>query len=346
MTRHRIGVIGLGMAVTPHAKSLLDLADRVEVAAAYNRSEPRRESFAARFPSFPTTGDLDSILSDETIDCVLVLTTPDNHLETVIRCAAAGKHVLLEKPLEITTERSIETIAACRKAGVTLGIVLQHRHRAPGKRLREILGAGTLGRMLSASVFIPLWRPQKGYYDQPGRGVKSRDGGGVLLTQGIHSLDHFLSLTARPVEVTGYATTSPIHDIEVEDVVAAAVRFEDGAIGVVDATTVAWPGFPERMQFYCEHGTGLISGTELRVAWHDGREEIIRPEEAVGGTGADPMDFPHVHHREVLRDFLDALDEGREPLVTGEEALKTHRFIDAILQSSEEGRAVEVRRDE
>jgi predicted dehydrogenase len=289
--------------------------------------------------------DLDAILSDASIDSVLVLTTPDNHLETVARCAAAGKHALLEKPLETTTERAIEMIAACRDAGVTLGVVLQHRHRAPGRRLREILRSGELGRMLGASVFVPCWRPQKGYYDQPGRGVRSRDGGGVLMTQGFHALDLFLSLTARAVGVTGYARTSPIHQIDVEDLVAAAITFDDGAIGVVDATTVAWPGFPERMQFYCERGTALIVGTELRVAWQEGREEVIQPDAAVGGTGADPMAFPHEHHREVLRDFLDALDEGRDPLVTGEEALRTHRLIDAILQSSEEGRAIRVRQD-
>ncbi|MCG8509295.1 MAG: Gfo/Idh/MocA family oxidoreductase [Rhodospirillales bacterium] len=342
MTKHRMGIVGLGMAVTPHAKSLLDLADRVETVWAYNRSEARRAAFAEAFPSFPTTGDLNDIISDGSVDCVLVLTTPDNHLETVSLCAAAGKHVLLEKPLEISTDRALKMIAACRDAGVTLGIVLQHRHRAPGKRLREILASGRLGRIMSASVFVPNWRPQVGYYDQPGRGVKSRDGGGVLLTQAIHTLDVFLSLAAPAAEVTGYAVTSPIHDIDVEDIVAAAVRFEDGAIGVVDTTTTAYPGFPERMQFYCEKGSAVISGTELRVAYHDGDEEVIQPDPAVGGTGGDPMAFPHDHHREVLRDFLDALDEGRDPIVSGEEGLKTHRFIDAILESAERGKPVKV----
>ncbi len=345
MTKHRIAVVGLGMAVTPHAKSLVDLADRVEVAHAFNRSEERRKAFSGKFPSFPVTGDFDAILADDSVDCVLVLTTPDTHLDIVSRCARAGKHVLLEKPLEISSERAAEMIRICREAGVKLGVVLQHRHRAPGKRLREILASGKLGRMVGASVFIPCWRPQVGYYDQPGRGKKDRDGGGVLLTQGIHTLDVFLSLTARPVEVTGYATTSPIHDMDTEDVAAASVRYDDGALGVVDATTTAYPGFPERMQFFAEKGSAVITGTELRVAYHDGTEEVIEADKAVGGTGADPMDFPHDHHREVLRDFLDALDEDRDPLVTGEIALRTHRFIDAILQSAEEGRPVKVIHD-
>ena len=345
MAKHRIAVIGLGMAVTPHARSLVDLAGRVEVAAAYNRSEARREAFAEKFPGMPTTGDLDAIVGDRSIDCALILTTPDTHLDLVRRFAKAGKHVLLEKPLEITTARAVEMIGICRKAGVKLGIVLQHRHRAPGIRLREILRSGRLGRVVGASVFIPCWRPQKGYYDQPGRGLKARDGGGVLLTQGIHTLDVFLSLTARPVEVTGYAATTPIHRMDTEDIVAASVRYADGAIGVVDATTTAYPGFPERMQFFCEKGGAVITGTELKVAFHDGTTEVIEADKAVGGTGADPMAFPHDHHREVLKDFLDALDEGREPLVTGEIALRTHRFIDAILESSAQGRPVRVVHD-
>lgn len=345
MAKHRIAIIGLGMAITPHARSLLDLADRVEVAYAYNRSEGRRKALAEKFPSFPTTGDLQAILDDKSVDCALILTTPDTHLDMVRRFAEAGKHILLEKPLEITSARAAEMIAICRKAGVRLGVVLQHRHRTPGIRLRVILQSGRLGRVVGASVFIPVWRPQKGYYDQPGRGDKLRDGGGVLLTQGIHPLDVFLSLAARPIEVTGYAQTSCVHQMETEDIVAAAVRYEDGSIGVVDATTTAYPGFPERMQFLCEKGSAVITGTELRVAYHDGSREEVVPDAAVGGTGADPMDFPHDHHRDVLRDFLDALDEGRDPLVSGEVALRTHRFIDAILQSAEQGRPVKVVHD-
>ncbi|MFC7554393.1 Gfo/Idh/MocA family protein [Pseudoroseomonas wenyumeiae] len=126
-TRHRIEVIGLGMAVTPHARSLLDLAERVEVAGAHARSAARRDSFAQRF--LPVTDQLVAILEDSSVDCVMILTPPDTHLDLVRRCAAAGKHILLEKPLEITTARAEQLVAACREAGVTLGLVLQHRFR-------------------------------------------------------------------------------------------------------------------------------------------------------------------------------------------------------------------------
>src|ERR1700693_195790 len=128
MKKSRIAIIGLGMAVVPHAKSALDLSDRVEVAYAFSPSAARRAKFADKFP-FPQCDRLESILEDRAIDAVALLTPPATHLDLVRRCAEAGKHVLLEKPLEITTARAEELVAACRRAGVKLGIVLQHRHK-------------------------------------------------------------------------------------------------------------------------------------------------------------------------------------------------------------------------
>src|SRR5882672_5929158 len=181
----RVALVGLGMAVTPHAKSLLDL--NVEVAYAFSPAAARRAQFAQRFP-FPQTDSLETILDDRTVNAVLILTPPNTHLELVEKFAAAGKHILLEKPLEISTDRAERLVKACAK--VKLGIVLQHRFRPGAEKLRELLPQ--LGQLVSASAAIPNWRPQS-YYDMPGRGTKARDGGGVLLTQGIHTLDLFLS---------------------------------------------------------------------------------------------------------------------------------------------------------
>ncbi len=344
MSKTRVGLIGLGMAVTPHAKSLIDLSDRVEVAYAFSRTAERRDAFAARF-SFPLADAVDTILGDPTVDAVLLLTTPDCHLDFVRRCAAAGKHILMEKPLEITSERAVRLVDTCREADVRLGIVLQHRFRPASMKLAEILASGRLGELVGATVYIHIWRPQ-GYYDQPGRGDKNRDGGGVLLTQGIHTIDLFICLAGQPAEVTAYARTSRLHRMETEDIAAAAMRFENGAIGTLDATTTAFPGAPERIELICEHGTALLEGgLNLRVAYHDGTEDVLASDESPGGTGADPMSGSHIHHRGVLADFLDALEEGRDPRITGEEALKGHRLIDAILDAAEKGRPAAVVRD-
>lgn len=332
------------MAVTPHAKSLIDLKDRVEVVWAMSPSEKRRAAFAERFP-FPLTGDFDRIADDPGISAVAVLTPPNTHLELVERLSRAGKHVLLEKPLDISTARSEAIVAAGRAAGVTIGVVLQHRFKPAAERLKQILADGALGTIVSCSTKIPLWRPQS-YYDEPGRGTKARDGGGVLITQGIHPLDVMLSLAGPVEEVSGYAVTSAVHRMETEDLACAAVRYRSGAVGTLEATTAAYPGHDERIEFIGTRGTAALVGSTLAVRYHDGTREDLAGEAPAGGTGADPMAFPHDFHLAVWRDFLDALDEGREPRVPASEALKVHRLVDALLEAGRTGGKVKVANSE
>jgi len=179
--KRRIAIVGLGMALKPHIKSLEELADRVEIAAGYTPSAARRKAFAAAH-AYPLAGSLDDILGDATIDAVLILTPPTTHLELVERCAAAGKHVLLEKPAEVTVARAERLVAAMERAGLKLGIVLQHRFRAVSRRLAGLVAAGELGRLISGSASIRWWRPPE-YFAMAGRGTKARDGGGVLLSR-------------------------------------------------------------------------------------------------------------------------------------------------------------------
>jgi UDP-N-acetyl-2-amino-2-deoxyglucuronate dehydrogenase len=337
MAKVRIAIVGLGMAVAPHAKSLMDLQGRVEVACAYSRSAARRARFAELFP-FPLADDLEAIERDRGVDAVLILTPPNTHLEMARRFAGAGKHVLLEKPVEVSTARAEQLVAVCREAGVRLGVVLQHRFRLGSLKLAGLLADGSLGRIASASAYMPLWRPQS-YYDEPGRGTRERDGGGVLLTQGIHTLDLLLSLAGPAKEVTAFATTSPLHRMETEDLVCGAVRFENGAIGVIDATTACYPGLLERISILAERGTAVLTGATLEVFLQDGTRLEAGSEEAVAG-GADPMAFPHSFHRRLIEDFVGAIEDGRDPHISGEEALKVHRLIDALLASSESRRVV------
>jgi UDP-N-acetyl-2-amino-2-deoxyglucuronate dehydrogenase len=340
VSKTRIAIVGLGMAVTPHAKGLIDLRDEIEVVHAFSPSAERRAAFGARFP-FPLADSLDTILNDVSVEAVAVFTPANTHCAIAEKCAAAGKHVLMEKPLDITTARAKRLVAACRDSGVTLGVVLQHRFRPAGVRLRDILASGALGKIVGCSTTIRLWRPQS-YYDEPGRGSFARDGGGVLISQGIHTLDLMLSL-AGPIEsVSGFAATTPIHRMETEDMVCAAVRYANGAIGTIDATTAAYPGFHEEIVFTCEKGTAFLRGGELLVQFNDGRREEVTVQIAAGGTGVDPMDFPHDFHRAVMGDFCAAIREGRAPRVTGEQALKVHHLIDALIETGSLGAPVRV----
>jgi len=338
----RIAIIGLGMAVTLHAKSLVDLQPRAEVAWAMSPTAARREAFAARFP-FPITGDLAAIAGDPTITAVGILTPPNSHLELVESLTRAGKHILLEKPLDVTTERALAAIAAGRKAGVTIGVVLQHRFKPAAEKLAAILKDGRLGTVVSCSTRVPWWRPQS-YYDEPGRGSFARDGGGVLISQAIHTLDLMLSLAGPIDEVCGYAATTAVHRMETEDYACAAVRYVNGAIGVIEATTASYPGEAERIEFIGSKGTAVLSGYGLAVQYHDGTRDDFIPPPVAGGGGADPMAFPHDLHLAVWRDFLDAIDEKRPPRIAAAEALKVHRLIDAMLEAGKSDRKVKVAR--
>jgi predicted dehydrogenase len=334
--RIRIAIIGLGMAVAPHAKSLLDLSEHVEVAAAFSSTPARREAFAETY-RLPASGDLDAIFADRSIHAVMLLTPPNTHLDLVRQAAAAGKHILLEKPLEISIERAEALVGAAEEAGVTLGVVLQHRLRPASLALSAMLAEGRLGEIVSASARVQNWRPQS-YYNQPGRGTKARDGGGVLLTQAIHTLDLMISLAGLPVEVTAYAATSAVHRMETEDLAMGAMRFANGAIGTISATTAAFPGHADAIDIIGTKGMARLEGTSLTANFHDGTEARIDDAAAGVGAGADPMAFPHEHHRAVLADFLDAVQTGRAPRVSGREALKVHRLIEAILLSARTGR--------
>ena len=335
-TRHRAAIVGLGMAHGQHLQSLRELGDRVSIAAAFAPSSTRRDAFKKANPDLNVVSNLEAILADKSIDIVLLLTPPRSHLELVERCAAAGKHVLLEKPVEVTAARARRSVEAMDRAGRRFGIMLQYRFRQDSRRLAEIIRSGRFGALLSASASVRWWRSPE-YFAQPGRGMKERDGGGVLLTQAIHTLDLFQSLTGPIARVSAMAATSPLRRIDTEDVVAAAVGFANGAIGTIDATTVAYPGFSERIELAFEKGTAILSAGTLAVYWKDGTEE--RHGEAHGsGGGADPMAFSHQAHKALIADFLDAIDQERDPEVSGRQALKVHVLIEALLASAASGK--------
>jgi len=339
VSKRRIGIIGLGMALKPHALSLKDLADRVEVAAAFAPSRERREQ-AAKTYGLPAVDSLDAILSDKSIDGVLILAPPWTHLELVQRAANAGKHILLEKPVEVNAARAAALVESCERAGKRLAIVFQHRFRPASLKLAELLRDDALGKILTASASIRWWRPPE-YFAQPGRGMFARDGGGVLLTQAIHTLDLLLHLVGPAAEASAYINTSPLRKIDTEDVVAGAVRYANGASGVIDATTVTFPGYPERIEIGGTKGSAVLEVENLAVNFMNG-ERVSLAGAAAGGGGADPMAFSHEHHRRLHAEFVDAVDQGREPTNSGRSALRVHQLIDALLTSGREHRRVSI----
>ena len=290
MSRLGIAVIGIGPGSLPHFKSLQDLADRVEVRWVAARGPER----LAAVTEYPTTTDVAAAIADPTVGAVLVLTPPAAHLAVAELAFAAGKHVLMEKPLELSTASARALVAGGRAAGVRLGVVLQHRFRDAGVALRDLLTSGRLGRVEAASVAVPWWRPQR-YYDEPGRGTLARDGGGVLLTQAIHTLNLFQSLVGVRAVVAAQVRTTGLHQMETEDYASALLELGNGAPGSLLATTANYPGRAESIDVIGSLGSARLEGASVRA------------------------------------EFLDAIAAGRDPQVTGEDALATHELIDTIL---------------
>lgn len=339
MTRKiKAALVGVGLASAPHLKSLCELSELCQVKWVAARSEKRLDSVRKMLPDARFTTDLDQVLADPELDCVLLLTPPNTHLELGAKFAAAGKHVLVEKPLDISLPRSIELVEVCKANKVKLAVMLQHRCRESVVHLKSLIDQQELGELLSCAVTVRWWRDNT-YYAEPGRGSYARDGGGVLMTQAIHTLDLLLFLVGQPSEIFSYMTTTKAHRIEAEDLATATLRFENKMLGTVHVTTAAPPGFPETIEISGIKGSVVLRAGELMVSHVDGREKVFGQSQSYG-AGKDPMAFDHLSHKKVIEGFFKSILENTDNFVSGESALAVHRLISRMNDSARLGMPV------
>jgi UDP-N-acetyl-2-amino-2-deoxyglucuronate dehydrogenase len=338
MQRIGIAIIGLGMAIKPHLLSLRDLRDRVDLIGGFSPTATRRSEFSKAWDA-GTFDSLDALLDDPRVAAVLISTPPRTHAEIALRAARRGKHVLLEKPLDVDHPGARRLVDGVEALGRTFGVVFQHRFRLGAIALREQLREQALGDLVSISASIRWWRSFE-YFTEPGRGTMARDAGGVLLTQAIHTLDLLLDLVGPVKRVMALVRTSPLRSIDTEDIACATVEYANGAVGVVDATTTAYPGYPERIEIAGTQGSALLEGERLALQRHG--MPVFNVEGATaGGGGADPMAFSHESHGRLWADFLDAVGTGRQPLASARSALRVHALVDTMLASSREQRGLD-----
>jgi predicted dehydrogenase len=336
-----IGIVGLGMAIKPHVLALRDLGERVKVVGGFSPTPARRAEFTRTW-SLPVADSFEALLADPRLEAVLIATPPRAHATVALAAARAGKHVLVEKPVDIDYDSAKHLVEEIEGLGRTFGVVFQHRFREGAMALRERLHGGALGPLVSVSASIRWWRSFE-YFAQPGRGMFARDAGGVLLTQAVHTLDLMLDLVGPAARLTALTRTSPLRNIDTEDIACAVVEYANGAVGVIDATTTAYPGYPERIEIAGTRGSALLEAERLTVDLHDAEPFAIEGSTS-GGGGADPMAFSHEAHRRLIADFVDAVERGGQPLASARSALRVHALIDAMLASSRERRGVELPR--
>jgi predicted dehydrogenase len=333
-------LIGVGMVSGTYVAALAGLSDRVVLTGALGARDGSAAAFlkqhAGKLPADARAyRSVQEIADDRGVGFVILTTPPNARHEIVEALAQAGKPILMEKPVERTLHGAVGICEICEGASVPLGIVLQHRASAPARTLRDRLRGPEFGPLRMAEINVPWWRDQA-YYDEPGRGTYARDGGGVLITQAIHPIDLALQFTGPVREVIALTATTGFHQMEVEDFVSAGLRFDNGAVGSLLATTASFPGQPEEVVLHYQHATARVQRGALRIDWQDGRTETLGAT-AASGAGADPMAFSSDLHRDIIADFDTCLRTGGTPIATGRSALAAHALIEALERSGRSG---------
>jgi UDP-N-acetyl-2-amino-2-deoxyglucuronate dehydrogenase len=338
----KFGIIGAGMISGFHARAIAAM-EGSELAGVASRRYDGAHSFAKEHETRPYES-IDALLADSEIDIVTIGTPSGAHFEPAMAAIEAGKHVVIEKPLEITTERIDQMTAAAKARGVTIGAILNRRFHPGMDAFKKAVDTGRFGTLTSASAYVKWYRNQAYYDSADWRGTWALDGGGALMNQSIHTIDALLYL-AGPVKSVQAQTACLAHsNIEVEDIAVAILEFENGARGVIEGSTCAWSkdGHPARVQLCGTKGSVFLADEAFEV-WDfmDTSEEDarIRSELATGaggGLGAnDPGAINFHQHRRNFTEIVQAIEEGREPSTSAAEARKSVELIQAIYKSAQ-----------
>jgi UDP-N-acetyl-2-amino-2-deoxyglucuronate dehydrogenase len=337
------GIVGAGVIASTHADAIASIPDATLIAI--SDVEPERSKSLAAQHDCATEPDLDTLLARDDVDVVSVCVPSGLHAEVGIRAAAAGKHLVVEKPLDVSLEAADRLICAARAAGVVMTVMAQHRFDQGLIELRRLLDEGQLGRLVLGEASTK-WHRSQGYYDSAAwRGTWALDGGS-LMNQGIHYLDLLLWAMGPVAEVTALFSTQT-HQIEVEDAALAVLRFTSGAVGTVVASTAVYPGFAQRLEINGTGGSvviedGTITRCELSADRADPAPRSTLP---AGGSSpaaaaANPAGLGIASHAAQISDLLDAIEEGRPPAVTAEDGRAALEIVCAVYESARDGRAV------
>ena len=342
------GVVGLGMGAH-HAKAVSD-AEGARLVAVCDVDEGRLRKVASEY-GVKAYRNYEDLLADPDVQVVNICTPSGMHADMGIKAVQAGKHILVEKPPDVTVEKVDKLIDAVRRAGVKAGVTFQSRTFPLNRRIKAAVEEGRLGRLIGVDAWLPWWRAQS-YYEGPHgswKGTWTLDGGGSLMNQGVHTVD-LLQWIVGPVRSVMGRYGAFAHDIEAEDTTVAILSFSCGAVGTLMTTTCAYPGLPQMVLLYGENGTIMKEEDTLKV-WRirEEREEeeeremlrLYGPRRKEGTTTAsDPMAVGSAGHRWLVEDMTQAIREDREPYITLESARHTVEIVTAIYQSSRTGREV------
>lgn len=341
------GIVGCGMIANFHAKAVADIRG-ANVVACFDMVPAAADRLAGEL-GCTAYHDLDRMLADPAVDIVTICTPSGAHMEPAVAAAKAGKHVIVEKPLEVTLRRCDKIIAACEKAGVTLATIFPSRFHESSQVMKKAVDKGRFGRLTVGDSYVKWFRTQEYYDSGAWRGTWKLDGGGALMNQAIHSVDLLAWLMGPVAEISSHTATLAHQRIEVEDVAMATLKFESGALGVIEATTAAYPGMLKRIELHGTTGSAVLEEEDITV-WDFAKPtaadkkllEKMAGKTETGGGASDPAAIGHHGHTALFKDVLKAIKNGTRPLVDGYEGRRSVEIILAVYKAAETGRAVEL----
>jgi UDP-N-acetyl-2-amino-2-deoxyglucuronate dehydrogenase len=339
------GIIGCGMIADFHARAIAEVRG-AKLVGGFDQAPAAADKLAAKFgcKAYHSRNDL---LADPAIEVVTIGTPSGAHLAPAVAAARAGKHVIVEKPLEITLARCDKIISACEKAGVALSTIFPSRFHEASRELKRAVDQRRFGRLTLGNAIVKWYRTQAYYDSGAWRGTWQLDGGGALMNQAIHSVDLLAWLMGPVVEVRAQTALLAHQRIAVEDTAVAALRFANGALGVIEASTAVFPGYLKRIEIHGSMGSAVLEEEDL-VKWDfakksRGDEAILRRmarHKSGGGGAADPAAIGHHGHARQFQDVVNAIRKNVKPLIDGPEGRRAVEIILAIYKSAETGRAV------
>lgn len=347
----RFALVGCGVIAKTQIKALQALSPEVEIISLCDSVRERAETLAAEFAL--QVASFEELCADPGIDAVTFCTPSGMHAELAIRALEAGKHVIVEKPMDVSLEACQRLKAAAERTGKLCSVISQHRFDASSKMVRAALEAGKLGQLIFTEARIPWFRTQEYYDSEDWRGTWAIDGGGALTNQGIHTVDLMLWMAGPVKRVFARMATVAHERVEVEDLITVQIEFSSGMMGTLLASTALYPGYPITLGVFGTQGSALIEGDELKSL-------AIQGEESISGNGANahaiqvasggtrsatasaetPSDAAWKWgdaHREQFRDFAHCIRTGNRPVVTAQDGLNAVRFIKACYQSAQSG---------
>ena len=340
----RFALVGAGVIGKTHARALAELPDVAELVAVVDRDPTRARELADRYDAEATT-DLDAVLRRDDIDAVTICTPSGVHADGAVAALDAGKHVVVEKPIDITLAAADRIIDAEKRSGKTVAVISQHRFDKSSEKVLQAVRDGHLGTITSAIASHAWWRGQSYYDSGEWRGTLALDGGGAVMNQTVHTVNLLTTIVGTPVEVFAYTACLAHERIEVEDTAVAVVKFASGALGVIHGTTAAYPGLDASLRIFGSKGSAVITDDEL-VFFHAnvgdapeiGMQAPVAENQVTDDDAMRPGDRGlGLGHRRQLADFVDAVTTGRAPRVGTDEARTALSVILAMYESAASG---------